>query len=422
VRSSPPADRRGVAIAILLGAATFLLAWALLHTSWWQREELVDTGTYERYGDAIVRGELPYRDVVPEYPPLSLPVFAVPSLVVGEDASQARYASAFDLLMLACGLALVVIVGLTLRALDATVPRLVAAVLFVGLAPLLLGSVVLSRYDLWPAVLLSGALLAFVRGRDRVGAGVLGAAIAAKAYPLVLVPVAAAWVWRRRGRREALVCGALLAAVVAACVVPFLVLAPDGLWQSVRGQLERPLQIESLAASALIALGADVRLDASHGSQNVGGTLGDAAALATTVAALVALAWVWWSAARGPADRERLVRFAAAAVVALVALGKVLSPQFMLWLIPLVPLVGGRRGLRACALLALALVLTQLWFPTRYWDYARDLDRGVASIVLARDLVLVALLAVLVWPSRAEVPAESAGGTTTSGVRGSAWT
>jgi hypothetical protein len=73
----------------------------------------------------------------------------------------------------------------------------------------------------------------------------------------------------------------------------------------------------------------------------------------------------------------------------------------MIWLVPLVPLVGGRRGLPAAALFAVALGLTQVWFPGRYWDYALGLDRGVAAVVLARDLVLVALFALLAWPTRA---------------------
>ena len=51
---------------------------------------------------------------------------------------------------------------------------------------------------------------------------------------------------------------------------------------------------------------------------------------------------------------------------AFVALGKVLSPQFLIWLVPLVPLVRGRRGLAAAAMLGAAMLLTQAWFPDRY--------------------------------------------------------
>jgi L-cystine uptake protein TcyP (sodium:dicarboxylate symporter family) len=109
---------------------------------------------------------------------------------------------------------------------------------------------------------------------------------------------------------------------------------------------------------------------------------------------------LWIGFARGPADPARLVRYAAACVVAFVALGKVLSPQFLIWLVPLVPLVRGRRGVGASALLAVALVLTQLWFPFRYWDLALRFDELASWLVLVRDLVLVALLGVLAWPRR----------------------
>jgi hypothetical protein len=90
----------------------------------------------------------------------------------------------------------------------------------------------------------------------------------------------------------------------------------------------------------------------------------------------------------------------AAALTAFVVLGKVLSPQFLIWLVPLVPLVAGRRGLLASALLATAIVLTQLWFPFRYWDLALEFDVAASWLVLVRDLVLLGLLATL-WP-RAE--------------------
>jgi hypothetical protein len=82
-------------------------------------------------------------------------------------------------------------------------------------------------------------------------------------------------------------------------------------------------------------------------------------------------------------------------VAAFIAFGKVLSPQFLIWLLPLVPLVRGRRGLAASAVLAVALVLTQLWFPYRYWRLALHQDSIASWLVFARDLVLVALVLVL---------------------------
>ena len=110
------------------------------------------------------------------------------------------------------------------------------------------------------------------------------------------------------------------------------------------------------------------------------------------------LAALWVAFARGPATGDRLLRYAAACICAFIVFGKVLSPQYLIWLLPLVPLVRGRRGLAATALLTLALILTQVWFPQRYFAYALEFRN--AGVVLVRDLVLVALLAVLAWPRR----------------------
>ena len=108
---------------------------------------------------------------------------------------------------------------------------------------------------------------------------------------------------------------------------------------------------------------------------------------------------LWIAFARGPAVGERLVRYTAACLCAFVALGKVLSPQFLIWLVPLVPLVRGLRGLGACLLLAAALITTQVYFPQRYWEYIFHLH--LAWVVLLRNLFLIALLATLSLPARA---------------------
>lgn len=353
----------------------FLLCWGLVHLGFWSKGALVDWPTYQRYGDAILNhARVPYRDFAVEYPPGALAVFILP-------AAFANYASAFAWEMAACGVVLVAVVAAIRR----------EAAFYVALAPVLAGSLILSRFDLWPALLTVAALAALLRERHRLGWALLGAAVAAKLWPLVIVPLALAWSYRA-GRIRAALAGL---AVAAAAFVPFAIVAPHGLWASLHGQASRPLQIESLGASLFTVFG-HPHVISSHGSQNVAGH-GAVATLFTLlqVSVLVAL---WIAFARHPATGERLVRYSAAAVCAFIVFGKVLSPQFLLWLIPLVPLVRGRRGIAATGVLTLALVLTQVWFPRRYWDYIYGFHH--AGAVLARNVTLVALLVVLVWPDR----------------------
>src|SRR5439155_13640048 len=143
----------------------------------------------------------------------------------------------------------------------------------------------------------------------------------------------------------------------------------------------------SLGAALLTTFG-HPQVITTHGSQNVAGH--GAVGAASAVCGAVVLAALWLAFGRGPATRERVVRYSAAAVVAFVAFGKVLSPQYLLWLIPLVPLVRGARGLAAMLVLTAACVLTQVWFPLRYWQYANGFH--LAWVVLTRDLLFVLLL------------------------------
>jgi len=396
--SSQPADSGFALAATLVAVVLFLVGWSVLHRGFFTHDRIVDTPVYEGYGSAIDSGQVPYRDFALEYPPGALPVFVLPGL---GGAHGDTFRRRFEFQMAFLGEAIVICLAIALVALGAGRRRMLGALGFAALAVVALGPVVLSRFDLWPAALTVAALTALVCGRVRLGHVVLGLALAAKLYAVVLAPLTVVYVWRRSGRREALVCGALLLAVLVVAWVPFLVLAPDGVWHSFWTQASRPLQIESLGSAFLLAahhaFGLGVTMDSSHGSQNLAGTAPDTLAVVSSLLQLVALVATWILFARGPATRERLLLASAAALAAFVAFGKVLSPQFLIWLIPVVPLVYGRRGLVATALLAAALVVTQLWFPYRYWNLALHFGALESWLVLVRDLVLVALFLYLAW-------------------------
>src|SRR5262249_8695120 len=139
---------------------------------------------------------------------------------------------------------------------------------------------------------------------------------------------------------------------IAVLVLPFFLLAPGGVGFSLWTQLRRHLQTESLGAAILLA-GSKLGIHHEHwiagkpGSIDLGGGLADGVAVlssAISTALVATVAWVFW---QGPDDDARHVTAWASAVTAFVVFGKVLSPQYLTWLVPLVPLAAGRRGRHA---------------------------------------------------------------------------
>lgn len=393
-RSARAPELRRAAAWAAAGAALFAGCFLLLHAGPLDSYEIVDTPVYRQYGQAMLDGRVPYRDFELEYPPGALPAFLLPALAPGDD-----YRAAFELLMAFCGAGAVALAVLALALAGVSEAKLAAAASLAGVAPLALGSVVLTRFDLWPALLVAAALAALAGGRDRLGLGLIALAVAAKLYPLVLVPLALAHVARRRGGRAAAVCLGVFLLVLAACLAPFAALSPDGLAAALERQTGRPLQIESLGASLLLAAHRagwyEPTVVSSFGSQNFTGSLPDTIATVQTALQVAAVVGVWLLFALRRRDAAGLLAASAAAVAVFVALGKVLSPQFLIWLVPLVPLAAGRRGAAAAALFLAVLVLTRLWFPTEYWELV-GLAPGPSWLLLARNLLLVALAAVLV--------------------------
>jgi hypothetical protein len=300
--------------------------------------------------------------------------------------------------MTACGAGFVACVVWTLRRLGLSRWRLVPVVL----APVLLGPVFLNRYDPVPALLSSLALVALLCSRDRTTGALLGVAAAVKVYPLVFVLAAA-----RRVRKPLSAATALLVAG-AVLVLPFFVLAPGGVGFSLWTQVKRHLQIESLGASILL-VGSKLgihhagRINGAPGSVDLGGGAADAIGVLSSllsVALVLVVARVYW---RGPDDDARLVTAFAAVVTAFTVFGKVLSPQYLTWLVPLVPLAAGRRGRQAAIVFLATLVLTQPEYIVDKWGLRHQ--NWTVWVLLVRNAGLVVVFWLLLAQLREPVAA-----------------
>lgn len=393
----------------LVACALFVVSCALAFGGLLSHAFPGDTETYSKYGRALVNdGRVPYHDFYDEYPPGSVPVFAAPVVIW-----DAHYVLVFKLLMAACGVGCVACSAWISQRLKLSAWRLAPLVL----APVLMGPVFLNRYDPLPALLTSLALVALLRSRGRTTGALLGVDTAIKIYSVVTLPLA----WRRLqspGRRLLAPRGAIVAFVVAAGILflPFFLYAPGGVGFSFETQMKRHLQIETLGSSILLA---GSKLGIHHvdwiagkpGSIDLGGVVPDVVASLSSLLALVLVGLVAVRYWRGPDTDARLVTAWAAAVAAWTVFGKVLSPQYMTWLAPLVPLAAGRRGLHAAAVFLAALMLTQVEYFGG--DHGLRDQNWVVWALLLRNALLVwsfALLYVQLRPPAARAGARAEGG------------
>ena len=157
---------------------------------------------------------------------------------------------------------------------------------------------------------------------------------------------------------------------------------------------ERPVQVESLPALALLGLDAaglgEARSVSSYRSDGLEHPAGDGLSVALLFMLAAVVVAITSAVARAPSERN-LVLGGLAAVAAFATLGKVLSPQFVIWVLPLGALALAWRLHALAAAVAAAAILTQVEFPARYFDVVTR-EPFALALVAARDLALVGVL------------------------------
>jgi Glycosyltransferase family 87 len=382
--------RRDAVIAAVGGVVLFLVCSLVATGGLLASHPYGDVHLYAHYAHNMSQGRLPYRNFFDEYPPLAQPLFYVVRLLPG------TYQPAFRWTMAVFGATALVLMIAALASAGAPRRRLAVAAVTIGVAPVVVGPIFLNEYDMWPAMLVAGAILAFIRRHERLAYVLLALGVAAKIYPLVLLPLALVETWDRGGRE--LVKRVLLwfVGVLFLVHLPFAILGPGGLRFSYWVNIKRGLEVESLGGAVLLVLDraglyhATLR-EGAPGSTNITGSVANAVGSLgslVVIAAVLLVAWLW--------QRRRGSPFVAtgAAVLAFVAFGKVFSPQYVEWLTPLLPAAGfvGAGGMLG------VLALTHVVFD-RFQTPAATADAYKAALtpwVVGRDLLVVLLYALFV--------------------------
>lgn len=185
--------------------------------------------------------------------------------------------------------------------------------------------------------------------------------------------------------------------------MPYLLSSPGGIWYVFEYYLGRPLQIESVLGTPLLLgqlLGAGwATWGHSHGSHYLAapgvGFLADISGGLMLLAVFGIYALIWRGREHLRANLPDQAIAVLALILALMTFGKVLSPQYFIWILPAWVLVAARDRLLA-VLGGFTLLLTQVEFPRLYWSL---LEMRWFSLVptIARNTLLVAFFAATLW-------------------------
>jgi uncharacterized membrane protein len=367
-----------------------------------------DLALYYNDSAKVLQGLIPYRDFAIEYPPLALVAFMLPHLAaLSHPLRFIDYAEIFLIeSVLLSTLIAIALVWITERHAFSRPPRPTLALyaLLVGVsAPLLPW-----RYDLFPALLTILALICVLQGRPAWAGLWVGLGIAAKLYPVVLLPIFGLYYLAGRHHRALLRMALGSAVAILLALLPFLFAFTTlaQIFSFLSYHSLRGLQVESLPAG-LIMLAFKGRLTTAEIAFNYG-ALHLASPWSQIILLLLPFAFIAmfslvavsaWGRFREEcaasdqrrASAETLVAYLFAALLAFIATNKVFSPQYIVWLLPFAPLLRTRQTLLFLAIVALTITV----FP---FDYNQLLAMQKVPVVLLnlRNLLVIVLLGWLV--------------------------
>ncbi|MER5636238.1 glycosyltransferase family 87 protein [Kitasatospora sp. NPDC002227] len=375
---------------------------ALALTGYWLASRLVMVGmirsgkaeqaievyrTYHQWYEILVQGHFPTGDVTWQYPPGAALAMLAPGLL-----PFLSYLQAFALLMLLTdGVTQALLVRVSLRRSGGLHRgRSTAGAWLWALAlPLLLG-LPYGRYDL-PVTALAMASVLLLPSRPRFGGALAGLGAMVKVWPALVVLGTP----RGRGTRQAwtALCCSALALLLVLCTLF------DGAFDFLGAQQGRGVEIESLGGSVLQVarlFGWPGDVDQHYGSLEFLGPHVQTVAKASLALTGLAFGWLllWrfrarrWSAAT-PYDA------ALTAVLLFTVTSRVISPQYLIWLIGLCAVCLTVRGSsqRPTALLVLLTVgVTTVDYPLFFDAQIHGGWQPTVVIVLRNALLLAAAL------------------------------
>lgn len=396
----PPSNRFVIILLLVLQCTLFAVQVYLVSLPAYGDAHTTVLTIFRQYALNVEQGQVPYRDFQMEYPPLSLVVFDMPTLFSpGTPTSYDTYRGIFAVEM--CLLTLLVNFILVRIPPNHQAGQATLTVALYSMGVSILSPLLPWLYDMFPALLTIIAFM-FIQGRKPFWSGLtIGLAIIAKLYPLAILPVFYGYLLAWKDWKAALRL-TLGLALVAALLIPLFAL--DSTWpmKMLSYHLHRGLNIDSLPGGvfllAKVAGWAEVGIVHNFGSFNI--EAASSTSIASWLAPLALLSLFLVSMAGFLRFRQEsqngksisaqsLAAYTVTALLAFILTSRVFSPQYLIWLLPFIPLIGARSSGFFLIIAAITIILYPFMYAT--------LIAAIPASVLLLNLRNILAVALFVW-------------------------
>ncbi|MEW2549173.1 glycosyltransferase 87 family protein [Streptomyces sp. NPDC047002] len=346
---------------------------------------------YHGWYEVLKTGTYPLTDVTWQYPPAAAFAILSPALL-----PFLGYASAFYVLACVCDAA-----GFALLLRAGTRPGRSTRGAWVWTAGIaLLGPTAYARYDVMVTAVAVAALLAGIggvrrrraagaAGRPRLMGGLAGLGALLKVWPVLLLLGTPRGRWTRLSWASAVMAGA---AVVLVCA-----LYGPGAFAFLTFQRDRGTEVESLGSLVFHVarhFGWQGQVLLNYGSVEFMGPYVSAVSDAALGLTVLGFGWLlWWRVRARVLTAATLCDAAFVAVLVFTTTSRVISPQYMLWLVGLaaVCLVVRESAMAPPAVLVLlATGVTLLEFPGGFGHVVASDAQGIALLAVRNGLLVAA--------------------------------
>lgn len=323
-----------------------------------------DVDLYNFWAKGLVKGIFPINDSMWQYPPLAGVVFAIPQWVFGNALTGFIVFMIFiDLLILIT----LLLTGLNRDILNSTSTSLhgLSGAWFWILWPILMGPLALTRFDVVPTLF---ALLALIVLSNRtirpyLSGFLLGVGALVKLWPMLLFVVYPKKVLKKSST-----------SFVSTLILMILFMSTwsVGFTNFLNNQTSRGLQVESIAATPFVLaklFGANVEYPFRFGSVEVQALFADDIGLLLNLFTLIVFIFLFIWNYQNKLNYLNLFDKALVIVMISIALSRVFSPQFWVWVggLASLALINNETKLKkVIVLLSISAFLTQLLYPGQY--------------------------------------------------------